>query len=248
LKIAGGLSTINNRQSSIDNHIMPSILLVDDSGLFRGIAEKIERRTRCQVLAAASGGEALAVVRRDRPDLVLIDAGLTGMTGFDVCRVLKADSHFSRTPIVVLSDQPNAADDARRAGADECLPKPPDEAAIFDSIRKHLRLFPRDEERAPAALSVTFWRDGVQHGGTLRDLSRSGFFSRTAVRQPVGARMEVSFEVPGDTPGRTVVAEALVVRMGQDPDHGLGCRFFRITAGSRASLEECLLLLDGQKQ
>ena len=226
---------------------MPSILLVDDSELFRGIAEKIERRTRCQLLAAVSGSEALAVVRRDRPDLIFLDAELTGMTGFDVCRVLKADSHFYRTPIVVLSDKPGAPEDARRAGADECLLKPFDEAAIFDSIRKHLRLFPRDEERARAGWSVTFWRDGVQHGGTLRDLSRGGFFIRTAVRQPVGARLEVSFDVPGDTPGRTVVAEALVVRMGQEPDRGLGCRFFRITAGSRASLEECLLLLDGQK-
>ena len=35
--------------------------------------------------------------------------------------------------------------------------------------------------------------------------------------------------------------------MGQEPDRGLGCRFFRITAGSRASLEDCLLLLDAQK-
>ena len=113
-------------------------------------------------------------------------------------------------------------EDARRAGADECLLKPFDEAAIFDSIRKHLRLFPRDEERAPAGWSVTFWRDGVQHGGTLRDLSRGGFFIRTAVRQPVGARLEISFDVPGDTPGRTVAAEALVVRMGLEPDRGLG--------------------------
>jgi hypothetical protein len=63
----------------------------------------------------------------------------------------------------------------------------------------------------------------------------------------VGARLEVSFDVPGDAPGRTVVAEALVVRMSPEPDRGLGCRFFRITAGSRASLEECLLPLDGQK-
>jgi len=227
---------------------MPSILLVDNSGLFRGIAEKIERRTRCQLLTAVSGGEALAVVRRDRPDLIFLDAELTGMTGFDVCRVLKADSHFSRTPIVILSDSPSAPEDARRSGADECLLKPFDEAAIFDSIRKHLRLFPRDEERAPAGWSVTFWRDGVQHGGTLRDLSRGGFFIRTAVRQPVGARLEISFDVPGDTPGRTVAAEALVVRMGQEPDRGLGCRFFRITAGSRASLEECLVFLDEQKR
>lgn len=226
---------------------MPSILLVDDSGLFKGIAEKIERRTRCRLLAAGSGSEALGVVRRERPDLIFLDANLMGMTGFDVCRVLKADSHFSRTPIVVLSDKPDAAEDAKRSGADEFLLKPFDDAAIFDSIRKHLRLFPRDDERAAAGWSVTFWRDGVQHEGTLRDLSRGGFFIGTAVRQPVGARMEVSFDVPGDTSGRTVVAEALVVRMGQDPEHGLGCRFFRVTAGSRAYLEECLLLLEGQK-
>ena len=59
--------------------------------------------------------------------------------------------------------------------------------------------------------------------------------------------LEVSFDVPETCPGRTVVAEALVVRMSQEPDRGLGCRFFRITAGSRAYLEECLLLLDEQK-
>jgi CheY-like chemotaxis protein len=222
---------------------MPSILLVDDSGLFGGIAEKIERRTRCRVLTAGSGGDALGAVRRDRPDLIFLDAELSGMTGFDVCRVLKADPHFSRTPIVVLSERPDAPEDARRAGADECLPKPVDEAAVFDSIRKHLHLFPRDDERAPAGLAVTFWRDGVQHRGTIRDLSRGGFFIRTPVRQPVGARLEISFDVPGDKPS-TVVAEALVVRMGQEPDAGLGCRFFRITVGSRASLEECLRSLE----
>jgi len=226
---------------------MPSILLVDDSGLFREIAEKIELRTHCQLLSADSGGKALGVVRRERPDLVLLDGGLAGMTGFDVCRVIKADSHFSRTPVVIFSDRPGAAEEARRAGADECLAKPFDEEAIFDSIRRHLHLLPRDDPRAAAGWSVTFWRDGAQHGGTLRDLSRGGFFIRTVVQQPVGARLEISFDIPGDAPGRTVVAEALVVRMGQDPDRGLGCRFFRITAGSRANLEECLQVLEGQK-
>jgi CheY-like chemotaxis protein len=226
---------------------MPSILLVDDSGLFRTIAETIERRTHCHLFWAGSGGEALGAVRKERPDLVFLDAEMSGMTGFDICRVIKADSHLSRTPIVVFSDNPGAAEDARRAGADEWLSKPFDEAAIFDSIRRHLRLFPRDDPRAAAGWSVTFWRDGVQHGGTLRDLSLGGFFIRTSVRQPVGARLEVSFDVPGEVPDRTVVAEALVVRMGPEPDRGIGCRFFRISAGSRGHLEECLLLLEEQK-
>jgi len=91
---------------------------------------------------------------------------------------------------------------------------------------------------------VTFWRDGSQHEGTLRDLSRGGFFIRTLVRQPVGARLEVSFEIPVDRVARIIVAEAIVVRVGQEPDRGLGCRFFRITSGSRDHLEECLRILE----
>jgi CheY-like chemotaxis protein len=226
---------------------MPSILLVDDSGLFHEIAEKIERRTHCRLLLARSGGEALGAVRREQPDIVFLDEALTGMTGFDVCRVIKADSHFSRTPVVLFSDRPDAAEAARRAGADECLAKPLDEATVFESIRRHLRLYPRDDPRTAAGWSVTFWRDGVQHVGTIRDLSRGGFFIRTAVRQPIGARLEVSVDVPAAMPGRAFVAEALVVRIEQEPEGGLGCRFFRITAGSRSNLEECLKMLESSK-
>jgi twitching motility two-component system response regulator PilG len=223
---------------------MHSILLVDDSGLFREISEQIERRTRCRLLSADSGADALGAARQQRPDLIFLDGGLSGMSGFDVCRVLKADSRFARTPIVIVSDAAEAPEEGRRAGVDEILRKPVDEGAIFDSIRRHLQLFPRDDTRAAAGWPLTFWRDGVQHSGTLRDLSRGGFFIRTPVRQPVGARLEISFDVPGDPPVRTVTAEALVVRMGQEPDRGLGCRFFRITVGSRATLDDCLQMLD----
>ncbi len=225
---------------------MQSILLVEDSGIFRGMVEKIERRTRCRVLLAVNGADALALARREHPDLVFLEAEMLGMTGFDVCRMLKADPLFTRTPVVVVSGSPGAAEDSRRAGADECLGKPCDEAAICDSVRRHLLLFPRDGQRAAARWPVTFWRDGVQYGGTLRDLSRGGFFIRTPARQPVGARLEISFDAPGETPGATIVAEALVVRVAPEPEGGLGCRFFRVTAASRASLEECLQLLEAE--
>ena len=123
------------------------------------------------------------------------------------------------------------------------LSDPIDETSFFDALRKFLQIFPRNAERSSVAWEVTFWRDGVQHTGTIRDLSRGGFFVRTSTRQPIGARVEVSFEIPGERAGRTVVAEAIVVRVGSEPDRGLGCRFFRLTEGSRAHLEECLRLL-----
>jgi CheY-like chemotaxis protein len=225
---------------------MQCILLADDSGHFRVVAEEIERKTRCRVVLAGSAADALAMARRERPDILFLDAEMAGMTGIDACRVLKADPHFAHTPIVVVSSGPVAAEDSRRAGADECLDKPCDETTISDSVRRHLLLFPRDGTRSPAGWPITFWRDGLQHNGTLRDLSRGGFFIATPVRQPIGARIEVSFEVPGEK-SLTIVAEALVVRVGQDGSGGLGCRFFRVTASSRAALEECLRMLDAEE-
>ena len=226
---------------------MSSILLVDDTGLFRSASEDIERRTHCRALRASNGTDAIAAARRDKPDLIFLDADMNGMTGVDVCRVLKADSHMSKTPVVVAAANEAAQRAAGRAGADACLAKPFDDSAIFDALRRFLQLAPRDATRASVEWAVTFWRDGTQHEGTMRDLSRGGFFIRTAIRQPVGARLEVSFDVPVERSSRTVVAEAIVVRAAQDPDRGLGCRFFRITSGSRGHLEECLRMLESEE-
>jgi CheY-like chemotaxis protein len=219
---------------------MHTILLVDGDGTLRALTDEIQRRTHCRVLTASSGAEALTVARREHPDLLFLDAEMPGMTGADVCRVLKADKQSTRAPIVLVSSSP---EEAQRAGADSTLSKPIDETAFFDALRKYLQIFPRDEARSAAGWSVTFWREGVQYSGTIRDLSLGGFFVRTPVRQPVGARIEVSFDVPGEKPDRTVVAEAIVVRTGHELDRGLGCRFFRLSSSSRQHLEECLRLL-----
>ena len=223
---------------------MRSVLLVDDSGLFREMGEALLRRTHCDVLTAATGGDAIAIARRDKPELVFLDADLTGMTGIDVCRVLRADPVLRHTPLLVSCGDDGAREEALKAGASGILSRPPEEAVFFDSIRKYLQVFPRDEARSPVGWAVTFWRDGVQYDGSVRDLSRGGLFVRTPVRLPIGARVEVSFDVPREKAGRTVVAEAIVVRMGNEPDRGMGCRFFRLTASAKAHLEECLRLLE----
>lgn len=223
---------------------MRSVLLVDDSDLFRGVGEALLRRTHCELLTGSTGGEAIAIARRAKPDLVFLDAAMSGMTGIDVCRVLKADPVLRHTPILISCADDTQREEALKAGASGILSRPPEEAVFFDSIRKYLQVFPRDEARSSVGWSVTFWRDGVQHDGSIRDLSRGGLFIRTPVRLPIGGRIEASFDVPGEKPGRTVVAEAIVVRLGQDVDLGMGCRFFRMTASARTHLEECLRLLE----
>jgi CheY-like chemotaxis protein len=221
---------------------MPAILLVDDSGLFRGAAEEVLKRTGCETLTASSGTEALDIARRERPQMIVVKAGIAPMTGLDLSRVLKADPEFAKTPIVVVG-LPGTEEAARKAGADETLPLPLDPEAFFAVVRRFLQVVPREEARSAVEWSVTFWRDGIQHVGTIRDLSRGGFFVRTPVRQPVGARLDVSFDVPVERGVRTIVAEAIVVRLGRENDPGLGCRFFQLSAASRQNLEECLRIL-----
>jgi CheY-like chemotaxis protein len=221
---------------------MASILLVDDTGLFRGAAEEVLKRTGCQTLEAAGGTQALDIVRRERPSLIVVSAGMKGMNGLDLTRVLKADPAFARTPIVVVGP-PGMESQAAKVGADATLSLPLDPEAFYADLRRFLQVLPREEARSAVGWSVTFWRDGLQHAGTIRDLSRGGFFVRTAVRQPIGARLEVSFDVPVERGVRNIVAEALVVRLGKDGDKGLGCRFFQLSAASRGHLEECLRIL-----
>jgi CheY-like chemotaxis protein len=220
---------------------MPFILLVDDQGLFRGAAEEVLKRTGCEALFASGGTEALDLARRERPQLVVVSAAMRGMTGVDLARVLKADPAFARTPIVFVG--PPTEEEARRAGADAILPLPLDPESFFATVRRFLQVLPREGARSAVGWSITFWRDGIQHAGTIRDLSRGGFFVRTQARQPIGARLEVSFEVPVEHGVRTLVAEAMVVRLGKEPDPGLGCRFFQLSTASKAHLEECLRIL-----
>jgi len=218
-----------------------TVLLVDDSCLFREVAEAIARRTSVRLLTASGGSEALALARQEKPDVVFIDSDLSPMSGVDLCRVLKADPRLSHTPIVLVTDEDGT--DVRRAPADGHLSRSFDNAAFFDTLRRFLQLFPRHTERSNVQWEVTFWRDGAQHTGTIRDLSRGGFFVRTPVRVPIGARIEVSLEIPNERTERSVAAEAIVVRLGPEPDRGLGCRFFRLTQNGRTYLEDFLRVL-----
>jgi CheY-like chemotaxis protein len=222
---------------------MRTVLLVDNRGVFRDVARTISRRTDCEILTAQTGTAALATARREKPNLVFLDAGMEGMNGIDVCRVLKADKAFAHTPIVVVGGGEREEQDSVKAGADSFLPSSFTEEDFLATLRRHLNVFARDAARSAVTWSITFWRDGVQNEGTIRDLSRGGFFVRTDVEQPVGARLEISFQTPIEGPNRAVVGEAIVVRLGHPPEIGLGCRFFQLSSASRANLDECLRLL-----
>src|SRR5260370_12595400 len=99
------------------------VLVVDDD---IGIQRALQRSLSAygyEVSAVSTGEEALEEIARERPDLVLLDLGLPGMSGLEVCEKIRAESNL---PIIVLSIK-NAEHDKVRAldlGADDYVSKP----------------------------------------------------------------------------------------------------------------------------
>jgi len=96
-----------------------TIVIADDQDLVRGPVAFLLARKGYRVVEARTGDEALEAVRRERPDLLLLDAIMPRRTGIDVLRALRADAATAATPVVMLSAHPTKAyvDAARELGA-----------------------------------------------------------------------------------------------------------------------------------
>jgi CheY-like chemotaxis protein len=104
----------------------PLILVVEDDPMMQRMALKIlsVHGYRCEV--AGNGREAIALVERIRPALILMDLSLPEMNGWDAARALKANPQLSAIPIVATTAHAMVGDreSALEAGCDECLTKP----------------------------------------------------------------------------------------------------------------------------
>ena len=94
------------------------------------------------VLCATSGPEALDIIQREQPDIVLLDVMMPGMNGFEACRRIKEDEKTAHIPVVMVTalDQSSDRVAGLEAGADDFLTKPVQDIALFARVRSLVRL------------------------------------------------------------------------------------------------------------
>src|SRR3989449_11309751 len=121
---------------------MQKVLVVDDSLSVRKLVENAVEGRGLQVLAAASAAEAILMIDRDRPDVVICDVILPDKDGYQICQYVRTHPAIGATPVLLISGIDNGTVQARAAEvrSDEVLFKP---FGVDDLLRKIDRLLSR---------------------------------------------------------------------------------------------------------
>jgi DNA-binding response OmpR family regulator len=147
-----------------------SVLVVDDHAPMRTLCRVNLEAAGFRVFEAADGNEALAVVGVDRPDVILLDIMMPGVSGWEVAAALIADRTTDRIPIIFISARSGVADRIRalELGAQAYLTKPFDPASLATTVTKVLDQIDRGERDADLAETLAALKAEQEAGKTLR--------------------------------------------------------------------------------
>jgi DNA-binding response OmpR family regulator/DNA-binding CsgD family transcriptional regulator len=232
------------------------VLLVDDSPDALGFLTEALEASGYSVLIATSGHGALSIVARISPDLILLDAVMPGMDGFETCRTLKADPVVAQVPVIFMTGltETEHVVKALESGGVDYLTKPINIDELRARIRVHLSNA-RSAQSARVALDaagrhlLAIRGDGQVHWTTpqanrlietatghqdqIGDVARAAAAWLAARRSGTSsAQSESSFPFPGAT--GLPLTLSLLGTIGADE------YLFRLTSANRQSEDEML--------
>jgi DNA-binding NarL/FixJ family response regulator len=116
------------------------VLIVDDDPDAISMLNAALSEAQMTALVALSGEQALTIARRIRPDLILMDAMMPGMDGFEACQKIKADAVIAHIPVVFMTGLSASEDMVKGfdSGGIDYVTKPIDLKALIARIRAHL--------------------------------------------------------------------------------------------------------------
>jgi DNA-binding response OmpR family regulator len=162
-----------------------TILVVDDEANIADLVELYLRKEGFRVLKAGTGEDGLAAAKRERPRLVVLDVGLPGIDGLEVCRRLRADANQGglSVPVIFLTARDSEIDRilGLEMGGDDYLTKPFSPRELVARVKAILR---RSKASAPAP-------EVLEVGGAVIDLGRREVRAHSAVVDCTGKEFEL---------------------------------------------------------
>jgi CheY-like chemotaxis protein len=117
------------------------ILIVDDEPDIMDVATVRLRHLGYEIIPAIDAEEALAILKKDIPDLILLDLLLPKMQGDELCKKLKSDIKYKLIPVILFTAsaiRPQLPEEVKKMGADDCIVKPFEPEELLGKIKKFI--------------------------------------------------------------------------------------------------------------
>jgi uncharacterized protein (TIGR02266 family) len=220
------------------------ILLVGDKPVFAALRQSLLRSGESKVLAAASGGAGLKVALTAPPDVILLDAELPDMDGFEVCRRLRVDPLTEAIPVIVLTgnSHPQWPQNIVETSAVASVPMDIDTARLLNMIQMVLTtpLTRRTSPRAAVELGVDYIDADTTGTGRTLNLSQDGMFIVTATPPAVGTHLIIHFALPDGEPmeGTAQVVWSRRPELEHPYPPGMAVQFLKLPPEARPAIAD----------
>ena len=127
------------------------VMVIDDSRTIRRTAQTLLGEAGCEVITASDGFDALAKIIDHKPRIIFVDVLMPRLDGYQTCALIKHNSAYKDTPVILLSSRDGLFDKARGrvVGSDQFLTKPFSKEELLDAIRAHVPGFAAQDPIAP---------------------------------------------------------------------------------------------------
>ena len=120
----------------------PTVLVVDDDEPSLELLQAYLEDVDCKTVSARDGPDALEIIAKEPPDLILLDVMMPKMSGFEVCKRIKKDPKTSDIPVIMVTALNEFGDIERGidSGTDDFLSKPVNKLELLTRVKTMLKL------------------------------------------------------------------------------------------------------------
>lgn len=118
------------------------VMVIDDSNTIRRSAEIFLKQAGCEIILAEDGFDALAKITDRQPDIIFVDVMMPRLDGYQTCSLIKKNSRFKTTPVIMLSSKDGLFDKARGriVGSNEYLTKPFTKDSLLSTVQRYANI------------------------------------------------------------------------------------------------------------